>query len=126
MKQLHDINEKVLNGELNALEAYVELKRTEKLLKDVLKGVKEQAVEEAEKYGEKTFDAFGATIEMRAGGGTWNYKDLPWWDSFKAKQEAAQKAYKSSQVYMTIVDDNGEIIKPAIYKPNSPTISVKL
>lgn len=126
MKELHDINEQVLNGQLNALDAYVQLKRIDNLLKTILSAVKDEAIEEAAKYGQKTFEAFGAKIEQKSGGGTWNYKSLPWWDEYEKKKEAAQKAQKSSQVYLTIVDEDGEIIEPAEFKPNANTISVKL
>lgn len=131
MNELHEINEKVLNGELNPLEAYISLKRTEKLFKDVLKAVQEQAIDEADNYPEKTFKAFGATIEKKSAAGRWDFSELKDWqeltDKKKELEETYKMAFKSNQSGASLVDnDTGEVSDLPQYTPGKQTIAIKL
>ena len=118
------IIEAVKNGEKNALQIFIDLKRSEKEIKDALSQIKDLAILEAEKYGEKVFNDFGVEISMKSGGGKWDYKHLDWWDGFVQKQKDAQLANKTTHDLFD--KETSEVIEPAIYNANSDTISIKL
>lgn len=120
---MEQIIKDVLDGNKNALQIFVDLKRSEKEIKNALDQIKDLAIIEAETYSEKVFKEYDAEITMKSGGGTWDFKHLDWFKDFKDKQEQAKLAYKATA---TMVDDDGEIIDPAVFNPNSETISIKL
>ena len=47
MATIHDINEKNINGEIDALESFVYLDRLTKHIKSVMEGIKPDAVQQA-------------------------------------------------------------------------------
>lgn len=120
----------VLNGDLDPLKEYIALKAFEKRFKDVLTAVQDKAIDEARKYEQKTFQAFGAEVTMKPNAGTWDYKSNEKWQSKKGLldewQNQMQQAYYAKQKGNTIVDDNGEIVEPAVYKPGADNISIKI
>ena len=125
---LLDLNEKGINGEINPLEAYIDLKSIESCLKDVLKGLQEDAINEAEKYGKGEHEAFGAKFNIRNGATRYDFKKIAEWAEMSAKLKAFEEARKSiiksgqSEVY----DANGELIELPIVKPGATTIAIKL
>ncbi len=126
---LHKINEQVINGEINALEAFIQLKKMVDVATKIMTEIKRDAVDEADKYQGKTFEAFGAKIEKRNGGGTWNYKHLDTWckinDQKKVMEDLHKSAYRMGG--NSIIDPNtGEIVQPAEWKPNADTLSIKI
>lgn len=120
----------VQTGELDPLKEYIQLKAFEKRFKEVLSAVQDKAIDEARKYEQKSFKAFGAEIQMKANAGTWDYKTNPVWQTKKSEldewQNQMQSAYYAKIKGNTIVDGNGEIVEPAIYKPGADNISIKL
>ena len=126
MIKIETIKQDVEEGTINALEAYVMLKTIEKELKESLDIVKEHALEEAEKYGEKTFDAFGAEVGVKNGAGRWDFKKLDWWKVYQLEQDSAKEAYKMSQKGQKLITDDGEVIEPATYLPGKTTLSIRI
>lgn len=65
----------ILNGEENPLKFQVQLKAMEDIIKFLRtdKDIKEYTLEEAEKYGQKTFDEFGANITIKEVGIKYDY-----------------------------------------------------
>ncbi len=120
MKEL--IND-VLEGRKNALQVYVDLKRSEKEIGEAIKAIQDLAIDEATKYGQKTFKEYGVEITMKSGGGRWEYKHLGWWQEFQALQDQAKEAYKSD---LDMITKEGEVVQPAVFKPNKDTISITL
>lgn len=126
---LYELRDAVLNEEANPLSVYIALKEMEKDLAAILKQVQPLALEEAKTYGETTFDAFGAKITVKAGGGRWSYNHIPQWESAKETlkeiEEKAKSAYNNKGFGM-IVNDEGEVIEPAEYTSGSETLSISL
>ena len=73
---LDNIFKDVADGHKEALKAYAELKQIELKLKEVIADVYEQAIEEARNYGEKKFETYGYTFEVRNGRATYNYSNI--------------------------------------------------
>ena len=128
LNYLLDVNEKALNGELNPLESYIELKSIESCLKDVLKGLQEDAINEAEKYGKGEHEAYGAKFNVRNGATRYDFKKIAEWSKLSAElkvfEEARKSIIKSGQT--EVYDANGELIELPIVKPGATTIAVKL
>lgn len=117
-------------GLINPLKAYIELKRIEKALRLALESVNESALSEAKKYGQKSFDQFGANIELRANAGKWNYDHIPHWtkikEQLKSIEENSKLAFKQQQKGQTMVDADGVIIAPAQYAEGKDNLFIKL
>lgn len=128
--RIREIATSVEDGEINALEGFIVLKAISTTVTDTMAKIKTEAVQEADKYGDKTFQAFGAQIEKRSGGGVWSYKHLEGWnelnDQKKAVEDLHKQAFKMIGQAEVIDPNTGEIIQPALWKPNAETISIKL
>lgn len=126
---ISELKAAALDGEANALSAYITLKEIEAELKDAIDKVKPLALAEAKNYEETTFSAFGAKVTVKSGGGRWSYDHIPAWKEAKEKvtelEKAAQSAYKNSKIGM-LVSEEGEVVSPARYTEGEEQISVTL
>lgn len=119
------------DGEANALEVYIKLKKLETVIKGAISDIKDAAKDEAAKYGEKNFEAFGAIIEVKNGRIRYKYDHIAEITNatanLKLLQERAQTAYKMKEKGIEFVDEQtGEIIKPATATFDADTITIKL
>jgi hypothetical protein len=132
-----EIADKANNGEVSALSAYIQLKRLEAETADAMALVKDQAIEEASRYGKGEHEVDGAVIQCRAGAGRWDYSSLGWYQAIDAKRKAlaeqakdheeqAQAAQRAAERMQTIVDGDGVVIEPAVYVPGKDTVAISL
>ena len=126
MINIDTIKQDVEQGNIDALEAYVKLKSIEKELKESLSMVQEFALQEAEKYGQSEFEAYGASVNVKHSSGRWSYKELPWWNTYQLEQDAAKEAYKMGQKGQKLVTEDGEVIIPAEFTPGKLTLSIRI
>lgn len=130
MDDIYDLRDAVLDGETDALSAYITLKEIEKDLADALKKVQPLALEAARAYEEKTFNAFGAKITVKKSAGRWKFDHIESYNEAKEKlkkvEELAKQAYNSKSMGMDIVDEYGAIVEPAEYTEGQEQISVTL
>jgi len=117
--QIQNIVGSVERGDVNPLEAFIFLNWMGKLAEGAKKQLLDQAIDEAEKYPEKEAEVYDATVTIKNGAGRYTYPE-----SVKKLQEQAKLAYKASKDGNTIVDDNGEIVEPAVYKQGSTVLSI--
>lgn len=117
--QIQNIVGSVERGDVNPLEAFIFLNFMQKIADGAKKQLLEQAMIEAEKYPEREAKVYDATVTVKNGAGRYTYPD-----SIKEAQEQAKLAYKAQKEGNTIVDDNGEIVEPAIYKQGSPALAI--
>jgi hypothetical protein len=126
---INEIIQQVREGLKNPLEAYIQLKKIESELKIALPLINEEAIEEAKKFGEKTFKFKGAKISLKSNAGRWDYSHIAGWaiqkDKLKDIEEAAKTAYKTKGKSVAF-DMNGEEIEPAKYTPGSDNIAVEI
>ena len=129
LNELHEINEKALNGEGNALEAYINCKQVEKLLKNVLNGLHEAAIEEAEKYGKGEHEAHGAKFQVKNGAARYDFKAVSEWVELKAKLTAIETERKAlvkvGQVNL-VNADTGEFVELPIQTFTRDSLTIKL
>ena len=127
---IYELKNSVLDGEADALSAYIALKEIEKDLADALKKVQPLALEAAQNYGEKTFEVFGAKVTVKNGAGRWGFGHIPQYNEAKERlkklEELAKQAYNSKSMGMDVVDEDGVIVEPAEYTEGQETISIQL
>ena len=70
MENYIQLSQQVVSGDVDALKAYIQLKQAEKEIAEAIKVVQPLAIDEADKYSGKTFQAFGAIIEKKNGAQT--------------------------------------------------------
>jgi len=126
--KLIEIGLAVDNGNLNALDAFCELTRIEKICVELKKQIQQQAVNEAQKHG-KNFKHMGFEIQCKSGAGRWKFDHINEWAAAKMQistiEENAKMAYKLSEKGLLPVTDGGEILEPATYIPGADTIALK-
>ena len=115
-------------GETEALIHYIEIKNLISHLEASLKLIKNQAIEEANRYNGETYR--GYEIQVREGGGRYSYDHLPQWrhlkDQLKEMEKVAQNAFKMYLKGDIYVSNDGEQIEPAQFKQNEPSILFKI
>lgn len=130
VQEILKLADDAIQGIANPLEAYVELKKIEKILEQCLESVKPEACQDAYNYPEKSFDKYGVTITKSRAPGRWDYKGIDQWNDQKKKlteiEQLAQAAFKLSSKGQTITDDDGVIVQPGKYTEGADTITIKI
>lgn len=109
-----------LDGKINPLDAYAELKLYAKELADQIKEVEPLALDEAQKQPEKKFQYKGFLFEYRQGTPRYSYKNIDDWvqkqAELKAIEDRAKSAFKNANKGLTTVDGDGVV-------PDMPEVS---
>jgi hypothetical protein len=128
--QIAAIAQSVDEGNSDALSAYVEFKRIEKVLEASMKQVFEEAITEANRYTEKTFSCNGAEVTKKSNPGRWDFKSCPRVESIASKlkeaQEQAKAAYNQSQKGAVLLDEDQCLIEPASYAHGADGLAIKI
>src|ERR1700746_2778772 len=80
-------------GNKDPLEAYILLKAIAEQAEEGMKVIKDLAMSEAEKYG-KSFDKYGAHIELRNGPSRFNFKGISAIEKAEARAKYLQELAK--------------------------------
>jgi len=86
----------VENGEIDALEAFVNLKKLEEIVKQAKKRIDDLAIDEANKYGEKTFRFLDSEITIKSSAGRYDYSHLPEITSKEAELKLLKDKHKAA------------------------------
>jgi DNA phosphorothioation-dependent restriction protein DptG len=127
--------DKVMSGELNALETYVEAKIAVEYLNGIIKKLKEPAYDEAFMFGNADDNKmYGCNFECTNGATRYDYSHDSVWadlntqkDSIVALMKAREDLMKKAMSFSGVCDENGEEIPAA--KPvggSSPSIRVTI
>jgi len=123
------IKSMVENGEVDALLAYTKLHELETALKSAKDIVYEAAINEADKYNDKTFQFHGYEIQKKSAAGRWDFKHIPEWNQYKetiaAFEDKCKTAFKLAEKGDKYVSEDGELVQPAIYTAGKSIISLK-
>jgi len=111
------------SGDCDPLSAYVELKKIEDELNQALKMVQPLAIDEAEKWKEKSFKYAGAIIEKKSAASRWDYSHIPAWQTAKSKLTYVEKIAQAGGGYD---EETTEQIEKAVKIEGKSTIAVKL
>lgn len=122
--------QEVLDGNADPLEVWAALKDIEKHLEKCKAEVERAAMEEANKYPDKTFQYKGMTFTRIEGRANYKFDHLPMWvamkEEMKSFEERAKAASKNVQIGAQMVTEDGEVIYPAIVTYSKSSLSVKL
>ena len=130
IETLSILTQSVIDGNADALETYIHIKQIEKKLSDSLKEVEPMAYEMASRWHENTFKYKGAEIQKKNAAGKYDYSNIKQYLTAKEKikhiEELAKRASEMAKTGNTVVDENGEIVEPAIYSEGKGIISVRI
>lgn len=130
IEQLNQHLQKILDGEIDPLKGFIELKKLEAKLKEALTLAEPSAFEAASQWSEKTFKVEGAEIQKKNAAGKWDYSNIPQYSKAKERikqiEELAKQAYAAKKSNSVIVDENGEVVDPPVYTEGRAIISVRL
>ena len=118
----------VEEGEVNPLEFHIKAKALSKALADVIAKTEELTREEAMKYSQKQFEAFGATIQLKEGADTPDLDIDPILRELKAKvkdrEELLKQAYKMKGKGEIVDHSTGEFVPALPPKPTKSSIAI--
>jgi N-methylhydantoinase A/oxoprolinase/acetone carboxylase beta subunit len=128
--QIDGIIYEVENGEVSALNSYIELKRMSKELDEALKSIKDEALSEAEAYGKGEQIIHGAVVSVRAVGGKWKFDHLVEWKEIEDKKKAIEAKYKNAfknaeNGLYNVAESTGEILELPSYSAGPDAIILK-
>lgn len=120
-EQLANTVQSVEDGNFNPLEAYVNFKSLDKVLKACISQIEEEAINEAETYGAKTFEDFGKDITIRNGSTTYDYSKHAEVKRLELELKYIKDILKNaSRLDKIIIDENtGEAYSPCPIKSGS-------
>lgn len=125
LTQLKGYANAVKEGEINPLNFLAALKKLEQEIQLCKTLVEEEALDEIDKYPEKTIELDGFSVTQTSGG-RYSYKEDGEWKELeknkKNREKQMQQAYKTEGEL--VID--GEVIPPADYIPNKKSISIKI
>lgn len=121
--------DKVVEGRLKPLPAYIDMKAYADDLAITLEALKQEAINEFNNEWGGTEQVIHGALVARHQGGRYNYKDVPGWKKAKENlsiiESGAQKAAKAdSGTWMD--EETGEVFTAAKYVPNKESITIKM
>lgn len=124
IQQLSNTIQAVYDGNLSALEAWAEFKRLTDHIEKCKKEIEVPALQEAAKCKGEVH--YGYAIEVRPSAGRWSFDAIPEWkqakDSLAKIEEAAKASFKAYEKGVRSVNEDGELITPAVYVPGKDTV----
>jgi DNA-binding protein YbaB len=123
----------VLEGNEDPLEIYIKAKALEQVAKDILSGVKDLAVDEAEKY-EKDSALLGVSFGTKSTPKRYSFDHNPEWARLSEQLSSIKLAMKDIEDKMIkamefsgVVDEDGVVIEPAkIVGGGDTTIQIRI
>ena len=119
----------ILEGQVDPLMGYAELKRELTRLQKCIKEIEPLAFDEAAKFQNKSFDYNGYHFTQTDGRRIWDFKGIPSWKIAKEQlthiENNAKAAYSAFEKGLQTVDGDGELIELPVVSYSKPSISVK-
>lgn len=118
----------VLDGDLDPFAVHIRAKAVIKALEAIITQTEELAREQASRYGEKSFTAYGAKIELREGYDSPDFsKDevaVQLTEQLKARQDLLKQAFKLRDKAAIVDPQTGEIVPVMPPKTTKSSISI--
>lgn len=129
MINVSELVQNAIDGIENPLKAYAVLKELQKQVSDGISQIEEAAIEEASKYGEKTFEAMNYKFEIREGARRYSFKNIEQWNEASKKlkdiEALCKQAAMAYEKGKTIIDDDGEVVPIAEVTFSKSSLVVK-
>lgn len=123
----------VMDGESDPMQEYIKAKGLSELSSQIMDGLKDEAIREAEKYsGEDKI--FGCKVQIKSTPTTYEFSHDDEWavlnreiENLRAKQKEREKKMLDAMKYSELTDEYGEIIPPAeVKKQGGQTIAITI
>jgi hypothetical protein len=117
--------DRAMNGEVSALDVYLELREAEAEIKKQIDDIKDIALLELEKYGKEPVMRRGFLVEKVNGRKIWNYKGVSAWNTAKVRLTEVEKMAQMSFNGAEVTDkETGEVVEPASLSFSADTIKI--
>lgn len=117
---------KVDRGDANPLDLKIEIKALTEVLEGIDSQISEKVALEGQKWHQQQYR--GYRIEYNDSGGRYSYDHIPEWNELKLRMKAIEKnaqiSHKALNQNHTMVDEDGAVIEPAVFKYNKPHIKM--
>lgn len=124
IQQLSNTIQAVHDGEVSALEVWANIKELSDHIAKCKAEIESAVLQEAAKCKGEVH--YGYAIEVRPSAGRWSFDAIPEWkqakDSLAKIEEAAKASFKAYEKGIRSVNDDGELITPAVYVPGKDTV----
>jgi len=114
-------------GNAMPIDLMLVLKELQELIDTLYKTHEDEFLDTALQYNKQEYS--GYEIEVRTGGGRYNYDHIPEIvalnEQIKELQQKAQSSYRIALTNMNAVSDDGELIAPARFVPSKNSIILK-
>jgi len=118
----------VLDGDLDPFAVHIRAKAVIKALEAIITQTEELAREQASRYGQKSFTAYGAKVELREGYDSPDFSSddvcVGLTHQLKARQELLKQSFKLQGKAVIVDPDTGEIVPVMPPKTTKSTISI--
>jgi uncharacterized coiled-coil DUF342 family protein len=118
---------RIEEGNNDALPAFISFRQIEKVVKDCMKQIEDQALDELGYHNGK-LEQDGMVIEARSSAGRWKFTDeghAHLKQQLKDAEELRKQAHKLHLKGSEVIDpETGEIVPPADYTPGKETIYI--
>lgn len=92
--------EKVEDGDVDALDMLIKVQWLQAMLDEVKKGIRESALNEAEKYGSQPFDLYGANVQVKEMGTKYDYSGNETWDNLQSRIDCLRTEQKAVELIL--------------------------
>lgn len=124
---LSQMSKDVAIGSALAIDLLLVVKQVKELIDEIETTHADDFLKAADVYNKQSYE--GYTIELRTGGGRYNYDHIPEIvilnENIKELQMKAQSSYRIALNGLNAVSNDGELISPAKYIPSKDSIIVK-
>ena len=128
MHHFKEIADKAIEGHVDPLIAYAELKAYKQEIEEALKELEPIALEESEKYG-KSFELHGIKFERRNGATRYDFKHIEKWQNLNTQlknfEKTSKQALAASKQGAYYVDADGEPVQCPRVMYNKDSLVVK-
>jgi hypothetical protein len=120
--------DRINEGHINALEAHIKLKAIHKAIEAVIKQTEDIVADEAAKHPGRSFDVYGASVQIREGSLGPNCDQDPIYAQMKAvlkdREELLKLAFKQAGKSMIVDPNTGEEIPVCEAKATKSSIAI--
>jgi hypothetical protein len=119
------------NGNVSALDLYIELKSIENFVGDHISNISDDALSDAEQYGKGEHIRNGVIFAVRNGAGRWDFKHVPEWNAKKKEIETIETGLKSlynlvqANPGQYVNTDTGEVPTLPAYNKSKDSLMIK-
>lgn len=128
-KDYSELVHQVIEGHADPLESYAELMQVKSFIDYCVKEVKDVAISESENFEEKKFVHKGFEFQRVDGRRMYKFDHIQSWkeshDKIKQIEGLAKSAADKYNKNMQMVNEDGELVEPAVVTFTSPSLSVK-